>query len=82
LSQRQWGTVPEDYSPNGIAWDSEGNQGEDSKELYYYLDATPTHTYPKMLYKYPQRAFPYTRLVEENRRRSPEREPSAPSISS
>ena len=48
---------------------SEGNHGEDVKELYYYLDATPTHSYLKMLYKYPQRAFPYARLVEENRRR-------------
>ena len=122
LSERQWGTVREDYSPNGTAWDylshdqtrsrayrwgedgiaglsddqqrlclalalwngkdpilkerlfgltnSEGNHGEDSKELYYYLDATPTHSYLKMLYKYPQRAFPYAWLVEENRRRS------------
>ena len=49
---------------------SEGNHGEDSKELYYYLDATPTHSYLKMLYKYPQTAFPYSWLVEENRRRS------------
>src|SRR5262249_3362702 len=48
---------------------SEGNHGEDVKELYYYLDATPTHSYLKMLYKYPQREFPYTRLVEENRHR-------------
>ena len=48
---------------------SEGNHGEDVKELYYYLDATPTHSYLKTLYKYPQRAFPYARLVEENRRR-------------
>jgi hypothetical protein len=122
LSERQWGTVREDYSPGGAAWDyfshdqarsrayrwgedgiagfgddhqrlclalalwngkdpilkerlfgltnSEGNHGEDSKELYYYLDATPTHSYLKMLYKYPQRAFPYAWLVEENRRRS------------
>ena len=45
----------------------EGNHGEDVKELYYYLDATPTHSYLKMLYKYPQRAFPYAQLVEENR---------------
>ena len=44
----------------------EGNHGEDVKELYYYLDATPTHSYLKMLYKYPQAAFPYARLVEEN----------------
>jgi hypothetical protein len=48
---------------------SEGNHGEDVKELYYYLDATPTHSYLKMLYKYPQSEFPYARLVEENRRR-------------
>lgn len=118
LSERQWGTVREDYSPNGTAWDylphdharsrayrwgedgiggfsddqqrlcmsvalwngqdsilkerlfgltnSEGNHGEDVKELYYYLDATPTHSYLKMLYKYPQRPFPYTTLLEEN----------------
>src|SRR5580765_8033602 len=44
----------------------EGNHGEDVKELYYYLDATPTHSYLKMLYKYPQRAFPYSALVAEN----------------
>jgi hypothetical protein len=121
LSERQWGTVREDYSPHGNAWEyfphdharsrayrwgedglagfsdieqrlclalalwngsdpilkerlfgltnSEGNHGEDVKEVYYYLDATPTHSYLKMLYKYPQRAFPYSRLVEENRRR-------------
>ena len=121
LSERQWGTVREDYSPYGNAWEyfphdharsrayrwgedgwvasatmasafasrwplwngkdpilkerifgltnSEGNHGEDAKELYYYLDATPTHSYLKMLYKYPQREFPYARLVEENRRR-------------
>src|ERR671932_286754 len=48
----------------------EGNHGEDVKEYYFYLDATPTHSYLKMLYKYPQRAFPYTDLVETNRRRS------------
>jgi hypothetical protein len=121
LSERQWGTVREDYSPYGNAWDyfshdqarsrayrwgedgiagisdaslrlclalalwngrdpilkerlfgltnGEGNHGEDVKELYYYLDATPTHSYLKYLYKYPQAAFPYTWLVEENRRR-------------
>ena len=121
LSERQWGTVREDYSPGGNAWDylphdharsrayrwgedgiagfsddwqhlclslalwngkdpilkerlfgltnSEGNHGEDVKELYYYLDATPTNSYLKMLYKYPQAEFPYTRLVEENRQR-------------
>src|SRR3954449_13046066 len=121
LSERQWGTVREDYSPYGTAWDyfphdharsrtyrwgedgiagvsddqqrlclalalwngkdpiikerlfgltnGEGNHSEDVKELYYYLDATPTHSYLKYLYKYPQEAFPYARLVEENRRR-------------
>jgi hypothetical protein len=121
LSERQWGTVREDYSAGGDAWGSlphdlarsrayrwgedglagvsddeqrlclalalwngadpilkerlfgltnaEGNHGEDVKELYYYLDATPTGSYLKMLYKYPQRAFPYAALVEENRRR-------------
>src|SRR2546426_11585964 len=47
----------------------EGNHGEDAKELYFYLDSTPTHSYMKGLYKYPQRAFPYAQLVEENRRR-------------
>jgi hypothetical protein len=122
LSERQWGTVREDYSANGDAWEyfphdharsrayrwgedgiggfaddrlliclglalwngrdpilkerlfgltnAEGNHGEDVKELYYYLDGTPTHSYMRMLYKYPQAAFPYDRLVEENRRRS------------
>ncbi len=121
LSERQWGTVREDYSPNGTAWDSfphdharsrayrwgedgllgitdrecrlcfalclwnekdpilkerffglnnaEGNHGEDVKELYWYLDATPTASYLKALYKYPQGAFPYAELVAENRRR-------------
>src|SRR6185503_8640938 len=121
LSDRQWGTVREDYSAHGNAWEylphdharsrayrwgedgiaglsdnsqrlclslalwngkdpilkerifgltnSEGNHGEDAKELYYYLDATPTHSYLKMLYKYPQREFPYAQLVEENARR-------------
>jgi hypothetical protein len=48
----------------------EGNHGEDVKEIYYYLDSTPTHSYMKCLYKYPQAEFPYARLVEENRRRS------------
>src|SRR3978361_1988737 len=47
----------------------EGNHGEDVKECYYYLDSTPTHSYMKMLYKYPQSAFPYEQLVEENRKR-------------
>ena len=121
LSERQWGTVREDYSEYGTAWEyfphdharsrayrwgedgiggfgdeqlllclalalwngrdpilkerlfgltnSEGNHGEDVKELYYYLDGTPTHSYMRMLYKYPQAAFPYAWLVEENRRR-------------
>src|ERR1035437_7045825 len=121
LSERQWGTVREDYSPGGTAWEyfphdharsrayrwgedgiagisddkqnlclslalwngqdailkerlfgltnAEGNHGEDVKELYYYLDATPTPSYLKMLYKYPQRAFPYDQLVQENARR-------------
>ena len=119
VSERQWGTVREDYSPNGTAWDyfshdqarsrtyrwgedglagwsdrhgllnvalalwnghdpilkerlfgltnSEGNHGEDVKECYWYLDATPTHSYGKMLYKYPQAAFPYDELVRRNR---------------
>src|SRR5215470_20075172 len=121
LSERAWGTVREDYSPDGEAWESfphdharsktyrwnedgiagicdrhqmicfaialwngrdpilkerlfglagnEGNHGEDVKEQYFYLDNTPTHSYMRGLYKYPQRAFPYSRLVEENRRR-------------
>jgi hypothetical protein len=122
LTERQWGTVREDYSAHGTAWDyfphdqarsrayrwgedgllgisdnhqrlcfalalwngrdpilkerlfgltgSEGNHGEDVKEYYFYLDSTPTHSYMKALYKYPQAEFPYARLVEENRRRS------------
>jgi len=121
LSERAWGTVREDYSPGGTAWDyvphdharsrayrwnedgiagisdrhqklcfalalwnrrdpilkerifgltgQEGNHGEDVKELYYYLDSTPTHSYMKYLYKYPQAEFPYLQLVEENRQR-------------
>jgi hypothetical protein len=121
LADRQWGTVREDYSPHGTAWDSfphdharsrayrwgedgiagisdnhgrlcfalalwngrdpilkerlfgltgpEGNHGEDVKEYYFYLDSTPTHSYMRALYKYPQAAFPYRALVEENRRR-------------
>lgn len=121
LSERQWGTVREDYSTNGDAWNYfthdqarsrayrwgedglagmcnedmtlcfalalwngkdpilkerlfgltnvEGNHGEDVKEYYFYLDCTPTHSYMKMLYKYPQRAFPYTELVRANRER-------------
>ncbi len=122
LSERQWGTVREDYSRDGAAWDSfphsmarsrayrwgedgigglcdrqqrlclalalwngrdpilkerlfgltnaEGNHGEDVKEVYYFLDATPTASYLRMLYKYPQAEFPYAGLVEENARRS------------
>jgi Glycosyl hydrolase family 63 C-terminal domain len=122
LSERAWGTVREDYSADGAAWDyfpheqarsrayrwnedgiagicdrhqlicfalafwnerdpflkerlfgvtgPEGNHGEDVKEYYFYLDSTPTHSYMKYLYKYPQAAFPYAELVEENRRRS------------
>jgi hypothetical protein len=122
LSERQWGTVREDYSDNGDAWNffthdharsrayrwgedgiagisddkqglcfalalwngkdpilkerlfgltnSEGNHGEDVKEYYFYLDSTPTHSYMKYLYKYPQAAYPYADLVETNRRRS------------
>jgi hypothetical protein len=121
LSDRQWGTVREDYSADGDAWDyfphdqarsrayrwgedgiaglcdtmqrlcfalafwngeddilkerlfgltnGEGNHGEDVKEYYFYLDNTPTHSYMKCLYKYPQRKFPYANLVEENGRR-------------
>jgi hypothetical protein len=121
LSERQWGTVREDYSAHGDAWDSfphdharsrayrwgedglagisdnhqrlcfalalwngrdpivkerlfglsgrEGNHGEDVKEYYFYLDSTPTHSYMKYLYKYPQAPFPYDALVEESRRR-------------
>src|SRR5215475_13960510 len=93
LSERQWGTVREDYSEYGTAWEylphdharsrtyrwgedgllgitdregrlcwltgNEGNHGEDVKEVYFYLDSTPTHSYMKALYKYPQREFPY-----------------------
>ena len=124
LSERQWGTVREDYSKDGNAWDylshdqsrsrayrwgedglagisddkqrlcfalalwngrdpilkerlfgltnSEGNHGEDVKEYYFYLDSTPTHSYMKYLYKYPQGAYPYSDLVETNKRRSRE----------
>ena len=121
LTERQWGTVREDYSPFGNAWEAvshddarskayrwgeegiggisddqqllcfsvglwnkkdpiikermfgltgnEGNHAEDCKEHYYYIDSTPTHSYMKMLYKYPQQEFPYAWLVEENKRR-------------
>jgi hypothetical protein len=122
LSDRQWGTVREDYSENGDAWNffthdharsrayrwgedgiagisddkqilcfalalwngkdpilkeryfgltnSEANHGEDVKEYYFYLDSTPTHSYMKMLYKYPQAAFPYMDLLETNKQRT------------
>ncbi len=121
LSERQWGTVREDYSPNGTAWEffpfehahartyrwgedgiggisdrhqmicfalalwngrdpilkerlfgltgNQGNHGEDVKEQYFYLDSTPTHSYMRMLYKYPQTEFPYRFLLEENQKR-------------
>jgi hypothetical protein len=121
LAERAWGTVREDYSASGHAWEyfpheharlrayrwnedglagicddaqhicfelalwngndpilkerlfgltgTEGNHGEDVKECYYYLDSTPTHSYMKMLYKYPQAEFPYARLLNENKRR-------------
>tara|TARA_R110002020_G_scaffold187962_4_gene386476 strand:+ start:298 stop:2931 length:2634 start_codon:yes stop_codon:yes gene_type:complete len=121
LSERQWGTVREDYSPNGDAWNylthdqsrsrtyrwgedgiagisdrycnvcfgialwngkdpilkerlygltgPQGNHGEDVKELYYYMENTPSHSYMKHLYKYPQNEFPYNLLVEENKKR-------------
>src|SRR4051812_42238532 len=58
LKERAFGLVP-----------TEGNHGEDVKEYYFYLDSTPTHSYMKYLYKYPQAQFPYVRLIEENRRR-------------
>jgi len=122
LSERQWGTVREDYSTNGDAWNyfshdqarsrayrwgedglggicddqqslcfalalwngadpilkerlfgltnSEGNHGEDVKEYYFYLDSTPTHSYMKYLYKYPQRAYPYADIVTNNKKRT------------
>lgn len=122
LSERQWGTVREDYSPNGKVWEyfthdharsrqyrwgedgiagisdkqcnicfaiamwngedpiikerlfgvsgKEGNHAEDVKELYFYLDSTPTHSYMKHLYKYPHKTFPYTDLIETNNNRS------------
>ena len=122
ISDRQWGTVREDYSADGEAWlytthdmarsktwrwgedgiagicddaqqvcfavsfwnkkdtilkerffgltGYEGNHGEDVKEIYYYLDSSPSHSYMKMLYKYPHAAFPYEWLLEENKRRT------------
>ncbi|MFN0120872.1 MAG: MGH1-like glycoside hydrolase domain-containing protein [Blastocatellia bacterium] len=124
LSERAWGTVREDYSPHGTAWEylpyeqanakayrwnedgiggvsdrqqnvcfavalwngrdpflkerlfgltgNQGNHGEDVKEYYFYLDSTPTHSYMKFLYKYPQAEFPYQRLIAENQRRDRE----------
>ena len=124
LAERQWGTVREDYSPSGDAWEyfphdhartrayrwgedgllgitdregrlcfalalwngidpilkerlygltgPEGNHGEDVKEMYFYLDSTPTHSYLKAMYRYPQAEYPYDLLVEENRRRGKE----------
>src|SRR6185295_19844427 len=59
LKERLFGTVPR-----------EGNHGEDVKEYYFYLDSTPTHSYAKFLYKYPQAEFPYARLIDENQKRS------------
>src|SRR5437764_2794152 len=122
LAERAWGTVREDYSPDGCAWEyfphdharsrayrwnedglggicdrhqyicfalalwnerdgilkerlfglsgNEGNHGEDVKESYFYLDSTPTHSYMKFLYKYPQAQFPYSQICDENRRRT------------
>src|SRR5580704_211010 len=122
LSERQWGTVREDYSKDGNAWNyfshdqarsrayrwgedglagisddrqnlcfalalwngndpilkerlfgltnTEGNHGEDVKEYYFYLDSTPTHSYMKYLYKYPQQPYPYLKLKEENEKRN------------
>src|SRR5246500_2720898 len=124
LSERAWGTVREDYSAHGNAWEylphdharsrayrwnedglagisdrrqilcfslalwnerdpilkerifgltgNEGNHGEDAKEYYFYLDSTPTHSYMKYLYKYPQARYPYEWLIEENRKRGGE----------
>src|SRR6476659_3855338 len=73
LAERQWGTVREDYSPDGSCWtyfphDHARSRayrwGEDGKECYWYLDATPTHSYLRGLYKYPQAEYPYARLVD------------------
>src|SRR5918996_526451 len=78
LADRQWGTVREDYSPHGTAWNSFPHDharsrayrwGEDVKEYYFYVDSTPTHSYMRALYKYPHASFPYDALVDENRRR-------------
>src|SRR5450631_1379008 len=87
LSERQWGTVREDYSEHGDCWNyfphdharsrayrwgEDGLLGICDREcrLCFYLDSTPTHSYMKALYKYPQSEFPYARLVEENHRRT------------
>src|SRR6059058_974137 len=81
LSERQWGTVREDYSSDGDAWNYLSHDqsrsrayrhGEDVKECYFYIDSTPTHSYMKYLYKYPQREFPYRDLVDTNGRRNRE----------
>src|SRR5215213_4571905 len=72
LSERQWGTVREDYSESGTAWDYFPHDQARSRTYYWYLDATPTHSYLRGLYKYPQRAFPYADLLAENRRRGRE----------
>src|SRR6266571_4562333 len=63
VSERAWGTVREDYSAYGTAWD------------YFPLDSTPTHSYMKYLYKYPQAPFPYTKLIDENGRRRGQQQP-------
>ncbi|KAJ4500530.1 hypothetical protein C8R41DRAFT_892896 [Lentinula lateritia] len=85
LSDCRWATVRKDYLANGDAWShfphehtrsrayrwgKDSNHGEDVKELYYYLDSTPSHSYVEFLYKYPQRRYPYKELVTENRNRS------------
>lgn len=79
LSERQWGTVREDYSADGNAWNYFTHEqarsrtylrGEDVKEYYFYIDNTPTHSYMKYLYKYPQAEFPYEDLVKVNSQRA------------
>src|SRR5713226_6360555 len=72
-----WQAYPTFFRISVLLWpcglgNKEGNHGEDVKELYYYLDNTPTHYYMEYLYKYPQQEFPYKQLLEENRRRSRE----------
>ena len=71
VSRSRYGTerIPSSRSGCSGSPASEGNHGEDVKEYYFYLDTTPTHSYMKYLYKYPQAEFPYAQLVEENRRR-------------